>query len=131
MKKAPLYSRSRGPARAESPGDSLGLPASPQSSVPTRRTRLRAFTLRHERRLWAAAVLLLISGFGVWHTRTTSGPPALSIKQIEDTIRQSLEEKPLPSPASNAYNAIAPSVVRVTGLMTDGDDGSDMEGDEP
>ena len=40
-------------------------------------------------------------------------------------MRQSIEEKPLIAAESRAYEAIMPSVVRVVGLMTDGDDGSD------
>ena len=40
-------------------------------------------------------------------------------------MRQSIEDKPLLSPATRAYEAIFPSVVRVVGLMTEGDDGSD------
>ena len=40
-------------------------------------------------------------------------------------MRQSIEEKPLASPATRAYDAVLPSVVRVIGLMTEGDDGND------
>ena len=59
------------------------------------------------------------------------GNPALSMKapltmeQIDAAMRQSIEDKPLLSPATRAYEAIIPSVVRVIGLMTEGDDGSD------
>ena len=42
-------------------------------------------------------------------------------------MRQSIEDKPLVSPESRAYDAIIPSVVRVVGLMTEGDDGSDSK----
>jgi S1-C subfamily serine protease len=49
------------------------------------------------------------------------------MEQIDAGIRQSIEEKPLVSPVSRAYDAILPSVVRVVGLMTEGDDGSDKE----
>ena len=49
------------------------------------------------------------------------------MEQIDAAIRQSIEDKPLVSPASRAYDAIIPSVVRVVGLMTDGDDGSDSK----
>ncbi|MGE5115352.1 MAG: S1C family serine protease, partial [Betaproteobacteria bacterium] len=45
--------------------------------------------------------------------------------QIEAAMRKSIEQKPLPSPVSAAYDAVLPSVVRVVGLMTEGDDGSD------
>ncbi len=49
----------------------------------------------------------------------------LTIEQIDAAMRQSIEDKPLLSPATRAYEAIIPSVVRVVGLMTEGDDGSD------
>ena len=124
MKKAPLYSRSRGPARS---GAEPAL-TPPEPQAPTRRQRLRAFAARHERRLWAASVLLLVLGFGTWTARHAAAPAALTIEQIDDAIRASIEDKPLPSPAAKAYDAIIPSVVRVVGLMTEGDDGSDTEG---
>src|SRR4029078_6243065 len=46
---------------------------------------------------------------------------------IDAAMRQSIEEKPLVSPVSRAYDAIIPSVVRVVGLMTGGADGSDQD----
>ena len=49
----------------------------------------------------------------------------MTIEQIDAAMRQSIEDKPLVSPESRAYDAIIPSVVRVVGLMTEGDDGSD------
>ena len=125
MKKAPLYSRSRGPARGG--GEPAPTPP-PEPHAATRRQRLRAFAARHERRLWAASVLLLVLGFGTWTARHAAAPAALTIEQIDDAIRASIEDKPLPSPAAKAYDAIIPSVVRVVGLMTEGDDGSDTEG---
>jgi S1-C subfamily serine protease len=44
---------------------------------------------------------------------------------IDTAVRQSLEKEPLPSAAAKAYEAILPSVVRVTGLMNEQDDGED------
>ncbi len=126
MKKAPLYSRSRNPLRE------AGLPApavAPATAKPSsRRTRAAAFAARHERRLWAITVLLLLGLFGVWQARLARAPAALTIEQIDAALRQSLTEEPLPSPATQAFEAIIPSVVRVVGLMSDGDDGSDKEG---
>ena len=40
-------------------------------------------------------------------------------------MRQSLEDKPLPAHAAKAYEAVRGSVVRVLGLMTEGDEGDD------
>ena len=79
---------------------------------------------RHERKVWALALAVL--ALGMWY-----GNPALSMKapltmeQIDAGMRQSIEDKPLLSPATQAYEAIIPSIVRVVGLMTEGDDGND------
>ena len=80
--------------------------------------------MRHERRLWAAAVLLLLAG-AVLNLPGSSRETAMTIEQIDAAIRQSIEEKPLTSPAARAYDNVIGSVVRVVGLMTEGDDGSD------
>ncbi|MES2226154.1 MAG: trypsin-like peptidase domain-containing protein [Pseudomonadota bacterium] len=127
MKKTPLYSRSRPPAPAAPESVAVTVPAA--VSTVTRRSRLRLGLVRHERRLWAGAVLVLavlgvaLSGSMAPHA------PALTLPQIDAALRKSIEEKPLPSPVSAAYDAILPSVVRVIGLMTEGDDGSDRDDD--
>ncbi len=127
MKKTPLYSRSRPPAPAAPESVAVTVPAA--VSTVTRRSRLWLALIRHERRLWAGAVLVLavlgvaLSGSMAPHA------PALTLPQIDAALRKSIEEKPLPSPVSAAYDAILPSVVRVIGLMTEGDDGSDRDDD--
>ncbi|MES3014853.1 MAG: trypsin-like peptidase domain-containing protein [Pseudomonadota bacterium] len=136
MKKAPLYSRSRQPARpaegaatraSAASGDAAGALRTPTVATPTRRSRFKAMLVRHERRLWACAVLmLLVAGFAL-NASLEPRTPALTMAQIDHAIRKSIEEKPLPSPVSAAYDAILPSVVRVVGLMTEGDDGSDRD----
>ena len=79
---------------------------------------------RHERWAWAGAVaLVLVTALG-WNASLPTRPAALTIKQIDAAIRQSFEDKPLVAPTTRAYEAILPSVVRVVGLMTEGDDGS-------
>jgi len=121
MKKAPLYSRSRPPAGA------VVAPAvdpAPPAAAPAA-TRLRAALLRRERTLWAAAVLVLLVGGLALRGVIVPPTPALTMAQIDAAMRKSIEEKPLPSPVSAVYDAVLPSVVRVVGLMTDGDDGSD------
>ena len=84
---------------------------------------------RHERQFWATTVLLLVVVGLALNASTAPRAPALTIAQIDGAMRKSIEEKPLASPVSAAYDAILPSVVRVVGLMTEGDDGSDR--DEP
>jgi S1-C subfamily serine protease len=128
MKKAPLYSRSRQPsARAADvaePAAALGDAGA--ATAGARRGRLRAALARHERQLWASAVvLLLVAGLAL--NSSWSGPrkPALTFEQIDAAMRQSIEDKPLASPVAKAYENILPSVVRVVGLMTEGDDGKE------
>ena len=136
MKKAPLYSRSRPPARAPdeaAAGEavSTGTPAAaaaPTGAAPaTRGGRFTARLIRHERRLWAGAVLLLVAAGLALNSGVAPRVPALTMAQIDTAMRKSIEEKPLPSPVSAAYDAVLPSVVRVVGLMTEGDDGSDRD----
>jgi S1-C subfamily serine protease len=136
MKKAPLYSRSRPPAGAadrpvavapdEPPGAVDGTPAHRAGAV----ARLRASLARHERRLWAGAVLLSLAGLAL-NAAMAPHPPALTLRQIDAAIRQSIQDKPLPSPVAAAYDAVIPSLVRVVGLMTEGDDGADIDEDRP
>ena len=132
MKKAPLYSRSRAPSRGpapDAPDAPPGADAASRSAAappPARRSRLVAWAGRHERRLWLAAMLLTLAAAALT-LQGGVGPrtPALTMKQIDAAMRQSIEETPLRSPVAGAYEAILPSVVRVIGLMTEGDDGAD------
>jgi len=142
MKKAPLYSRS--PTRNAAPGtdappDVTQRSADAKSADPaataspgiatTRRSRLKAFVARHERQLWASAMLLLVVCGLALNGSVKPGVAPLTMKQIDFAMRKSIEENPLASPAAKAYDAVIPSVVRVVGLMTDGDDGGDLKDD--
>ena len=141
MKKAPLYSRSRQPTRSigsapleSNPGFESAPPAASDAAAPPgpRRTRLKAMLIRRERQLWASAVLLLVVGALALNGSVAPRSPALTMAQIDGAMRKSIEEKPLVSPVTAAYGAILPSVVRVVGLMSEGDDGSDLsEAREP
>jgi S1-C subfamily serine protease len=136
MKKAPLYSRARltarptpgmPPASGSAPpahADSLSLPV---TAPPLPRSRLRAMLARRERQLWAGAVALLVVAGLALNFSMRPPTPALTMTQIDAAMRKSIEEKPLPSPVSAAYEAVLPSVVRVIGLMTEGDDGLDHD----
>ena len=118
MKKAALYSRTPRPV-ASAPA------AAAPDARPAGRSRLARFAARNERRLWGLAVLLLLASL-LW-LRGPNGlhTPALTIEQIDAALRKSIDEKPLASAAARAHAAILPSVVRVLGLMTAGDDGKD------
>ena len=136
MKKAPLYSRSRAASPAPiSSARSDGATESGGAAAPTaapgrpasRWARIKTSAARHERRLWASAVLLLVVGGLALNDSNGPRKPPLTIEQIDAALRQSIEDKPLASPVARAYEAILPSVVRVVGLMTEGDDGSDRD----
>lgn len=66
----------------------------------------------------AALALTLVLGTG-------AGQRPLTPDEIDRVVRASLEKKPLPSAATRAYAAIAPSVVRVLALMDEKDSGDD------
>ncbi len=66
-----------------------------------------------------ASVLML----GTW--KLSPGHLTITQEDIDAAVRESLEKEPLPSAAAKAYEAILPSVVRVTGLMNDKDEGED------
>ena len=125
MKKAPLYSRSRPPAGISAPASAAGTDT-PSPSTPLRKSGLRGVFARHERSLWASAFALLLGAL-IWNGAFAPREAPLTLKQIDAAIRQSLDEKPLPSQATKAYDAVIGSVVRVVGLMTEGDDGSDAK----
>jgi S1-C subfamily serine protease len=82
---------------------------------------------RHERRLWAGAVVLLVVAGLALNASQATRPAALTMEQIDAAMRQSIEDKPLLSPFARAYETILPSLVRVVGLMTEGDDGNDAK----
>ncbi len=124
MKRVPLYSRSQRPPGHAAEEAAAVVHAAAATAPSTRRGRLGLALLRHERRLWALALITLAAAF--WWLNPSLVPKApLTMEQIDASIRQSIEDKPLVSPAARAYDAILPSVVRVVGLMTEGDDGSD------
>jgi S1-C subfamily serine protease len=123
MKRVPLYSRSQRPTpTAEEPAATVA-DGAPTAAPSTGRA---SFLLRHERRLWAALIVALALAFW-WSGPTFRAKAPLTMEQIDAGIRQSIEEKPLVSAVSRAYDAVIPSVVRVVGLMTEGDDGSDKQ----
>ncbi|KNZ33803.1 MAG: peptidase S1 and S6 chymotrypsin/Hap [Methylibium sp. NZG] len=123
MKKAPLYSRSRRPG---SPSDAApAAPAAAAVAAPSgRAARLRAWAGRHERRLWAGSLALLLLA-AVLQPRLAPGPANWTWEQIDAEMRKSIAAEPLPSAAAKAYDAVLPSLVRVVGQTNDADDGSD------
>ncbi len=119
MKKAPLYSRS--PRRNPPPVPAEAAAAPEASAAPVaapRPSRLRGPA-------WAAAGALLAVAALVGTQRLHLGSKPITQEDIDNAVRQSLEKEPLPSQAAKAYEAILPSVVRVTGLFEENDSGED------
>ena len=141
MSKAPLYSRSRrhpaaaaaaAPPASEpvaggatSAGPDAGSGSTPASARPTRRQRLQAWAGRHNVLLAGLSGALLASLVLVVGLGLRPGHRVITQDDIDQAVRASLEKEPLPSAAAKAYEAIAPSVVRVVGLMDESDTGED------
>ncbi len=136
MSKAPLYSRSRrhpAPAATQAEGPAPVSPAmaaaaaAPHTApaVHGRWQRLKAWSRRHASPLAAlgGAAITALAMMAVLGLQ----PRARVITQndIDHAVRTSLEKEPLPSAAAKAYQAVAPSVVRVVGLMDETDTGED------
>ncbi len=135
MKKAALYSRSRKPASGAPAGAMSPAPTPPDAAPvaqaaalrPGRWARLKARVSRNERPLWATAcVLLVVCGLALNAERRPATAP-LTLEQIDKAMRKSIGEKPLAAATARAYDAVLPSVVRIVGLMTEGDDGKNIE----
>lgn len=135
MKKAALYSPSSsrqrpGTAeRGQGPQDGGPPPASPIRPAPS-----PTAPAARRRSGWWGWALAGALGAGIGGLLVVAGPldwaggrqaPALNIRAVEAALRKSLEEKPLVPATVKAAQAIAPSVVRVMGLMRDDDGGDD------
>ncbi len=145
MKKAALYSPSSSRQRPGAAAAAEGNPTPPAGSGPPaaaaadeglQPSPARPSTARGRAawRGWALAGMLGIAlgavlvaagprGFHDWATGRQA--PALNLRAVEAALRKSLEEKPLVPATVKAAQAVAPSVVRVMGLMRDDDDGDD------
>ncbi len=126
MKRPPLYSRSRPPAAAGTQPDSPSTAATSSTAPPPPRSRrfgrIGAFFSRHVRPTWLVATLALVAAALLVQHVWTPTPLVLTQKDIDAAVRATLEKSPLPSAYAKAYEAIRPSVVRVTGLSDDDDD---------
>ena len=149
MKKAPLYSRvlysrSRESGAAATPPTRMfadsrrPLPGNPQATSDTALTNDLAAGLakpeapgsglRHPGR-WIMASLVGATVAAAFVLGTFSRPheAPLTLAQIDAAMRESIADKPLPSPVTAAYDQVLPSIVRVVGLMSADDDGSNLD----
>jgi S1-C subfamily serine protease len=131
MNKAPLTSRSprrpaaapapATPAAAEPPAAAAAEPeGGPSPEAPGRATRRAPHPA-----LWAVAGALLAALAVTAVQRYGPAQRPVTQDDIDRAVRESLEKEPLPSQATKAYQAILPSVVRVSGLMNEDDDGEE------
>lgn len=122
MKRPPLYSARRTPVAAAAPQPVV-------EAVPARaprRERLRAWT-RTPAALWTGMALLAALLVLNLVRPLAPGARALTQKQIDAAVLHTLNNEVLPSQAARAADAVAPSVVRVMGYVTDKKTGATVE----
>jgi S1-C subfamily serine protease len=132
MKRVTLYSRSAGPRpqikrepeppRAEAAPGEVAAAASAKPPRDSRRIRDRF----HGPLLMtsgAAIALLIVYALGA----SMPPPRVITQKDIDAAVLKTLETKPLPSRAAQAYDVIKGAVVRVRGLGEEGEADKDVE----
>jgi len=144
MRRAPLYSRSgrtieasgraapgartvaSAPA-AEATGATDRAAAAPPAAGASMRSRLRLWTKTHPRSLLAACTALLIGALVAFAAVRPQPARVFTQHDIDQAVLHALQTNPPPSPASRAWKAIRPSVVRVRSLDAKRKDGSEEE----
>jgi len=140
MRRTSLYSRSvRAPGAAaapDAPGSSPTTPAdtappATDGSAPAPRTGLASgpgfghWVGRQAVKpsvLWSAIALMGLTCLATVWLQATTVRQQLTQQDIDSAVQHSLQNQPLPSATAKAYEIIAPSVVRVIGLMDEKDD---------
>jgi S1-C subfamily serine protease len=128
--KATLTSRSpRGakarPAAAVAAADPPPPAGQAESAAAAAAAPRRSWLARHPQPLWAVLGALLAVALMFALLKMQGGGIRITQDDIDAAVRQSLEKEPLPSQAAKAYEYVLPSVVRVIGLMEEGDTGED------
>jgi S1-C subfamily serine protease len=129
MKRVALYSSSKRqratpeivaaePQRAE-PSEADGAPRAPG--------RIRSFLRRHQLLFGIAAGAVIASAVVLAQVALAPVQRALTQKDIDAAVLRTLETKPLPSRAAQAYDLIRGSVVRVRGLGGENEPDKDVE----
>jgi S1-C subfamily serine protease len=123
MKKVALYSSSNRSRKVAAEEAAPEAPAAespvPAPAVPKR----KSFYRRFEQPILVAAGALFAVALVLMYAKTRPVPAELTQKDIDQAVLHTLENTNLPSMATKAAAAIAPSVVRVTGYGLDkGDD---------
>lgn len=129
MKRVSLYSRSHRSQMppAPAPGAAPELADPPAIADASRVSAPRRFLRRQQRPLLVLAgaffALLLVFAHAKWAPQ----PRTLTQRDIDAAVLKTLETKPLPSRAAEAYELIKGSIVRVRGLGSDGEADKDEE----
>ena len=120
MKRVALYSSSVRRQAAPAEPKPVEAPAAPAAAAdpatPRRRGRVRSFLTRHSLLAGIGAGLLAALVLVYAHTAYAPLPRVLTQKDIDAAVLRTLETKPLPSRAAQAYDLIKGAVVRVRGL---------------
>ena len=138
MKRVALYSnssRSRGAADAvavavadPAPAGAPDRPAAdPVPPAPRQRRRVRSFLTRHSLAFGITAGALFALLIVYVHATFAPAHRVITQKDIDAAVLRTLETKPLPSRAAQAYDVIKGSVVRVRGLGADGEPDRESE----
>jgi S1-C subfamily serine protease len=133
MKRVALYStssRHREPAAAAAqPAADSVKNAAPQTepAPPRQRRRVRSFLTRHPLAAGMTSGVLFALVLVYAHAMLAPAQHPLTQKDIDAAVLRTLETKPLPSRAAQAYDVIKGSVVRVRGLGGDDDADKDVE----
>lgn len=126
MRRPPVYSSSRVEALKPPPDeDAAARQGAERAATASRRARWRGW-IRHPNAPWAVTGLL----FGlVIFLLMRSQPlgPSITQKAIDDAVLHTLSTQALPSAAARAYEAVIPSVVRVTALVHHPKTGEEVE----
>lgn len=131
MKRVSLYSssqRRRFDAQPPSPGAPADAPQKGAVATdPAPVGRVRAFLRRRQKPLLVAAGAAAAVALVTLHAALQPPPRELTQRDIDAAVLRTLETKPMPSRAAEAYELIRQSVVRVRGLGVDGEPDKDDE----
>ena len=131
MRRSGVYSSSVA-SKAAPPALSQGQDNAPDGMPPSRGfrgklTQLRNISPNDPRLLWSAIVLLALLLLTSISVSLKTAGPKLTQEIIDGAVLKTLETAELPSPAAKAYEAILPSVVRVTSFVKSKDGKEDVQ----
>jgi S1-C subfamily serine protease len=131
MKKVALYSSSHRSRKADvqAPAPEVAAPDAP-AAAPAKAGRVRRFYRRFEQPILVAAGALFAVALVLTYAKTRPAPYELTQKDIDAAVLHTLENNNLPSMATKAVAAIAPSVVRVMGYGPEKSDDEDKADDK-